>query len=281
MGCVNAGVGVRESLRSWTALAAACVLLASCATGPAALDLGRLDYRPVSRSTLVANGDLNFSVAQRQSGSTLTSVLALQPTGGAMQPVARLIQVGHGPEARLSVQRLPESGIDAGHTDHDIAVLEQLYALVFRQEPQMRYCLGRDMRPCDAGRVGASHAQVLQALADARGKAAAGKASATPWRIVQMRTAPTGSGDPDVVGLRATTGETPLVGADVYFNRAPHSLCVARTRADGVAICRLEDQHGEGDEHEDDATRVVATYPGVVTTDGVLLPTTLVLPAKP
>lgn len=67
----------------------------------------------------------------------------------------------------------------------------------------------------------------------------------------------------------------------IYFNRAPHSICAARTRADGLAICRLEDQHGDEGEHHDDAVPVIATYPGSVRADGVLLPTTYVLSIKP
>jgi hypothetical protein len=43
-----------------------------------------------------------------------------------------------------------------------------------------------------------------------------------------------------------------------------------------VATCRLEDQHADGHQH-DHATVVVATFPGDVRPDRVLLPSTRVL----
>ncbi len=270
---------MRAPSRCCVALAAAFGLLASCATEPVAPP-SALDYRPVPQSTLVSKRDLNFLVAQRQRGTELVTVLARQQAGAAPHPVARLVQVRQGLESHVSVERLHESGSAADRADHKIAALEQLYALVLRQQPQARYCLGTGGRPCNAARDGVSHAQLLQALAEARERAADRPPTAVPWRVVDMRGHPTGSENADVVGVRVTTRQVPLEGVAIYFDRAPHSLCVARTRADGVAICRLEDQHGDEGEH-DDATPVVATFPGSVRPDGVLLPTTYVLPRKP
>jgi hypothetical protein len=122
---------------------------------------------------------------------------------------------------------------------------------------------------------------VLQALADARNRAAARVPAAVLWRVVEMRGIPTGTGDADVVGVRVTSQRMPLEGVSIYFDRAPHSLCAARSRADGAAICRLEDPHGEADAHEGNAMPVVATFPGSVRADVTLLPTTYVQPVKP
>jgi hypothetical protein len=53
---------------------------------------------------------------------------------------------------------------------------------------------------------------------------------------------------------------------------------VAKSREDGLAVCHLVDQHGDDDAHADDGdVPVVATFPGDVRADRVLVPTTLVL----
>jgi hypothetical protein len=255
-----------SSLRVALAAAAACVLLASCASESVAPP-SAIEYRPALRSTLVSDRDATFVVAQWQRGAELTTVLARQQLGAAPHPVARVVQVRQGSELQVSIQRLPQSGS---------AALEQLYALVLRQEPMARYCLSSSGQPCNPVRDGVSHAEVLVALADARDNADRGPAAA-PWRVVEMTGAHAPPSDADVVGVRATADQVPLEGVAIYFNRAPHSLCTARTRADGVAICRLVDPHGDEHDH-DHAAPVVATFPGDVRTERVLLPTTYVLP---
>jgi len=260
-------------------LAAACSLLVSCASEPVAPPT-TTEFRPAPRSTLVSSRDLSFVVAQWHRGAELTTVLARQQATAAPHPVARLVQVRQGPELQVAVQRLSESGSVGGGADHEIAALEQLYVLVLRQEPQARYCLSSGRWPCNAARDGVSHAQVLQTLAEVRERAAARALAAVPWRVIEMKGSPVRSGDADVVGVRATGHQGPLEDVAIYFNRPPHSLCVARTRADGVASCRLQDQHGDEDEHAH-ARPVVATFPGDVRMDRVLLPTTYVLPGKP
>jgi hypothetical protein len=270
---------MRTTLRSIVALTAACALQVSNAS-EAEAPTGALAYRPAPRSTLVAGRELNFLVAQWQRGAELTTVLARQQSGAAPHPVARVVQIRQGPELLVAIHPLHERRSAATRADHEIASLEQLYALILRLEPEARYCLGAGRRPCNPARDGVSHAQVLTALAHARGRAVVGTPLVAPWRVVAMRETPTRSSDPDVVGIRATAYEAPVEGVAIYFNRAPHATCFARTGADGVAVCRLVDQHGDEDEH-DDAASVVATFPGDVRTDRVLLPTTYVLPSKP
>lgn len=257
--------------------AAACVVLAACAGEPVAPPAA-LDFRPAARSTLVSNREGVFLVAQQRGGAELTTVLAHRLGDAVPHPVARLVQVGVGAASRISVQPLPQAANAAGRAGRRLAALEQLYALVLRLEPLARYCLGSGGRPCDTEQEGLSHAQVLRALADARDRAADRTAQVVPWRVIEMKGMATRTWDADVVGVLATSGELPLAGVAIYFNRAPHSLCVARTREDGAAICRLVDQHGDAHEHDHTAP-VVATFPGDVQTDRVLLPSTYVLPA--
>lgn len=263
-------------------------LLASCAGAPpvpafvaSTADAG---FRPVPRSTLVSNRELDFVLARHQRGADSTTVLALRQDRGTPRPLARLVQVGQGPQARVSVQwrQPPEPGGTGASQAQEIALLEQLYAVILRMEPEARYCLGgmsglgSEEPACDAAHDGLTHMGMLLALTAARERAAAGMPAATPWRPVEMQRAPTRTWDPDVVGVVATNQHGPLAGAAIYFNRAPHSLCIARTNAAGVAICRLVDQHGDAHEHDHSAP-VHATFPGEVRTDRVLPPITYVM----
>jgi hypothetical protein len=267
---------MNKTLTSMIALAAACTLQLSSATERQVLPVA-LEFRPASRSTLVASRDVNFLVAQEKRGGVLTMVLARERAGFPPQPVAQLVQQRQDAEVHVSVQRLSEPVSAPDPATDEVAALEHLYALVLRQEPEARYCLGGGPRQCDPARDGVSHGELLRALAAARDREAPRTRTATPWRVVDMSRAPAGTADADVVGVRATTYRVPLEGVAVHFNRAPHSLCVARTGPDGVASCRLEDQHGDGHLH-DHAAAVVATFPGDVRPDRVLLPTTYVLP---
>lgn len=257
------------------AVAVACALLVSCASEPSAPPT-TVQYRPAQRSTLLTKRDLNFLVAQWRRGEELTTVLAHEQAGAAPHPVARLMQIRQGPDLQVAVQRLSESGSATSRADLESAALEQLYSLVLRQEPQARYCLGAGARPCSPDRDGVSHAEVLHALAAARERTTDRTSAAVPWSVVEMMGAPPRFWDADLVSVRATADQVPMEGLPIYFNRAPHSLCVARTRVDGTAVCRLVDQHGDEDQH-DHAAPVVATFPGDVRTDRVLLPTTYVL----
>ncbi len=220
--------------------------------------------------------DLNFVIAKWQRGGELTTILARQQDGAAPRAVARLLQVRRDSKVHVSVQRLPETWTTPDRAGLEISALEQLYSLVLRQQPQALYCLVSGGVPCDAAREGVPHAQVLQALAGLRERAVLQAPAAVPWRVVEIRRAPASSWDADLVGIRATSTQGPLEDLAIHFDRAPHSICTARTRADGVASCRLEDQHADGHQH-DHATAVVATFPGDVRPERVLLPTTHVL----
>ncbi len=266
-----------SAVAKWrVALAAAGVLLASCASEPVAPP-SATEYRPAQRSTLVTQRDLRFLVAKWQAGATTTTVLALAQDGATPRPVARLVQVRQDTALHVSVQRLTGPSAATGRDHAEFAALEQLYSLVLRQEPQARYCLGNGDVPCDAVRDGMAHAQVLQALAELRRQAVVRATDAVPWLVVEMQGAAPRSWDADVVGVRAIGPQGPLQDVDIYFNRAPHSICAARTGSDGVATCRLQDTHADGHQH-DHATTVVATFPGRLRPDTVLLPTTAVLP---
>ena len=176
----------------------------------------------------------------------------------------------------MSVLRLRNDAGEAGRAEAAMAALAQLYTLVLRQDPLARYCIGDEGSPCDAARDGVSHGQALQTLARARERIADHATAGPPWRVVDLRSAPTQTRDVDMVGVRVTSRQVPLEGVSVYFDRAPHSICHARTGADGVAACQLVDQHGDEHAH-DHVAPVVVTFPGDLRRGEVLLPTTHVL----
>jgi hypothetical protein len=78
--------------------------------------------------------------------------------------------------------------------------------------------------------------------------------------------------------VRVIAHDRPLQGADVFFSRAPHSGCVARSDAAGLAACELVDYHGDDGDGDASGVPVVATFSGDVRPDRVLVPTTFVLP---
>lgn len=258
------------------ALAAAAALLTACASDPLAPPAA-VELRPVLRSTLVSMPELRFSTARWHVDGSATTVLLRQQGTDAPVAVARLVESHDGEQASWTIQHREPAGFGARDVALELATIEQLYAFVLRLEPQARYCVGSTRQPCDVALDGGSHESALRSLVLMRERLQRFTAPGVVWHTVRMEAAPEPVRDVDVVGVRAIGPAGPMAGVDVFFNRAPHSTCVARTRADGVARCRLVDQHGDGHEHDHSAA-VVVTYPGDVRSDRILLPTTHVLP---
>jgi hypothetical protein len=219
-----------------------------------------------------------------QRGASLLTVLAFQAPGGRASPVAEIATTRVDPAdpmGRVSVHLLDSDSKRADAPDVAIASVELLYFLTVQLEPQARFCLARGMQPCEFTNGGLSHPEVLRQLALARQEAIAraGRADTTAeWQIVSM--AP-GAVDGDHVSVRVTQEQRALRGVSIYFNRAPHSGCGAKTGDDGIAACDLVDQQGDGDDDtQHTAVRVVATFPGDVRAGRVLVPTTFSLPSS-
>ncbi|SEB23618.1 hypothetical protein [Variovorax sp. YR216] len=267
-------------LRRWLIAAAASVGLGACVSPPLPV-VQASDYRPVLRSTLVSRTDPTFVQAQVREGGYWLTVLARRDPAVALVPVAVMRHAGDGADASVSVQFLP----DARNPVLDVLALEQLYALMLRQDALGRYCLAVGPHQCDAVRQGGSHEALLRELAGERKRTAsfAGHPfTMTPWRSISMNAVAAPTADHDDVAVQVLDESRPMPGATVYFNRAPHSGCAARANANGIASCRLVDQHGDDGDHgdEDADTQVIVTYPGSVGADRVLLPTTFALPVR-
>lgn len=217
----------------------------------------------VPRSTLVSKPDLQFNLAYARRGDTEVAVLAHHPAAGKPLPVAEILT---SPDGVVSFSLLLRSA----KSDVKVGTIERLYVLALRQDPEARFSFDR--------RKQLSHAELLGELVKARARAAQGlKAATVPWRVVSIAAAPSGNDDDDVAAL-VKNDQGPMKGVTLYFNRAPHSSCHATTREDGVAKCRLVDQHGDEEAHEDKAA-VVATFPGDVRADRVLVPITAIVRA--
>lgn len=264
---------VRPGL-AWGLLA--CTVLASCAGGPTERQRPD-DYRPAPRSTLLSSPGVEFGLAQTQHDAVQTTVLARREADGGVRPVARLVRRQQGAQEHVTIEPGASARPGARRRAAERAVLEQLYTLVLRMDPLASYCLQFTDTACETGDA-LSHARVLQMLAEVRAQSVDDEPAIVPWRVVDMTSMPVRSWDADVVGVRAVGREGPIEGVSIYFNRAPHSLCIARTGADGVASCRLQDQHGDEHQH-DHAASVVAIFPGDVRPERILPPTTFVLPA--
>ena len=217
----------------------------------------------VPRSTLVSKPNLQFSLAYEQRGDTEVMALVHSPAAGKPLPVAEILT---SPNGVVSFSLL----LGSANTDVKVGTIERLYVLALRQDPESRFSF-------DKGKQ-VSHAELLGELVKARARAAQGLSAATvPWRVVSIAAAPSGNDDDDVAAI-VKNDQGPMKGLTIYFNRVPHSGCSATTREDGVAKCHLVDQHADEEAHHDKAA-VVATFPGDVRADRVLVPITAIVRA--
>jgi hypothetical protein len=235
--------------------AAACLLMAAGAFA---------ENRPASvpRSTLVSNSSLRFDLAYGQKGDTQVMALVHSPAAGKPLPVA---EVSTSADGVVSFSLRPGSANSAVK----IGTIERLYVLALRQDAEARFSFqGKQL----------SHGELLAELVKARARAAQGlRPASVPWRVVSIAAAPSGNDEDDVAAI-VKGDQGPMKGVTLYFNRAPHSSCSATTREDGVARCHLVDQHGDEEAHDDKAA-VVATFPGDVRADRVLVPITAIVRA--
>lgn len=269
--------GMSRRVAAGLAFTAGCLLTACQTVAPPGLDTVR-EYAAAPASRLVSRRDLQFKVAEVEQGTSRLMVLAYQAPGGKPSPVAALSSSRSGDETHVSVQRLPlpEAGDDQANLD--VAAIEHLYTLVMRQDPEARFCLTSGNQRCNAAKDGHSHSALLQELARARQQAAGGAGRTTiPWHIVSLAPSAMKHADSDEVSVRITSDLGTMEGVTVYFNQAPHSSCVAKSGEGGVAACHLVDQHGDDASHAGhEKAPVVATFPGDVRVERILLPTTLV-----
>jgi hypothetical protein len=255
-------------------IAAGLLIGAGCLVAEGASGATQLSRVPGSR--LVSKPELRFGLSQSVQGTDQVTLLVHQPAAGEPFPLARIsTSPGH-----VFIERLAAPAGKAPKADVNVAVTEHLYVLALRQEPEARFCLADIGKRCDPARQGYSQAELLRRLIEARRSALKRgdqAKAALPWRMVTMSPAAPAAADPDHVAVRVVHDRRPMEGATVFFHRAPHSSCVGKVGADGVAACELVDQHGHADGEHDDEGPVVVTYPGDIRKDVVLVPSTLVM----
>lgn len=224
---------------------------------------------PAPGSTLVTQRELPFRIATLRQGDEVVTTLALQRLGAEPEPLAHVAVSAAGVQVQVHVQRLPVA--DAALEQ---ALLEQLYALVLRHEPAARYRWNGT-----AGEL--SQGELLRQLADARRAllARSDSPTGTPWEPVALQPWWGTRLDPQLVGVFVAAGDAPLAGVQVVFSRPPHEMCTARTQANGLAMCHLQDTHGDAHAHVGAGAPAVVTFPGQVDAGRLRPPTTAVVSA--
>jgi len=233
----------------------------------------------LTSSKLVSKRDLEFRRADEQWRSFRLTFLMYKPDAGHRPAAVAVISSFHvGKKEHIWLQRISRGRSGAQAADIHIAALEHLYGLALAQNPHAEFCLNGYGHTCTAPASDYPHPRLLREIAEARERAivsANATSIAVPWRNVTMTSQPKGASG-DRVGVRVTDHGVPLEGATVFFNRAPHSGCHAKSSSDGIVTCDLVDQHGDEDSHEgQEHVPILATFPGDVQADRILLPTTL------
>jgi len=231
-------------------------------------------------SKLISRPELEFKLGRLQWAPYSVMFLVHQPSEKKTLPVAAISTFQVGNKEHVWFQWLVPSGRRASQGDVEIATIEHLYALALQQNPEALFCLTAPERSCARADDDYSHARLLSELHGARQHIPM-KARRTganlPWQLVSMTAVHQDGSDRDDVGVRVMSDGRPMEGARVFFNRAPHSICRAKSSPNGVATCRLEDNHADGAHEDEDRAAVTAVYPGDVRPDVILLPTTLVV----
>lgn len=242
-------------------------------------------YSRVTASRLVSRPELSFKRVEQRWESYRVTFLMLEVPGTEPSPLAALSSFQVGSTTHVWLQRLTQAGPGIDSSDVEIATIEHLYGLALAQDPAAAFCLSGFGQRCDRVDGDYSQAELLRRLHEARERAATHghrAAADVRWSVVYIEASPRNSGDDDHVAARVIGDQGPIEGATVFFHRAPHSDCSARSSLDGIAACNLVDQHG--DEHQDldhGKVPVLATYPGDVQPNRVLLPTTLIMGPTP
>jgi hypothetical protein len=244
----------------------------------------------VPSSPLITNPRLRIKLGNMEwAGHTFTLLIAKDASVGPR--LLALVSSRQGvPSGDASYHWFPVSDHSARPDPLDLAALEHLYRLAVNHVATDKFRLSlvkeghADARPAPG--TGMTHSQLLAHLASARqciavSLAAAGEERAKPWRTVNVEPVPM-EHDQMSVAARVSDMNRPLAGAVISFFREPHLDCSARSDRTGRASCRLEDSHGHGEdghadpEHGHVSARTIATYPGEVRTEVLLLPTTAV-----
>lgn len=231
-------------------------------------------YLELTASTLVSRPAIQFTLEQQQTAGREVVTLMHAPSGAEPRGVA-VIEISDSAGRTQIALRLQARA----RTDPEVAVstLERLYTLALQLDPEARFCFARAARACHASTTKGTHAEVLRQIALARQMALAqAKLPGTPWSVVVISQTPRSQQGTHRASARVTLAGKPLTDTRIHFSRAPHSACFAKTGADGVASCELVDQHGDEDEHGS-GNEVVATYPGDVTRERILPPTTTIV----
>lgn len=233
-------------------------------------------YLELTASTLVSRPAIKFTLEQRESGGREVVTLMHAPGGAESTPVAVIEISGSSARTQIIVRLKSPVSTDP---EVELSALERLYTVALQLDPEAGFCFSNGRKTCGTSTARESHADLLRQIAAAReGVLARTRLAGTPWRMVDVSSPPSDTRAPQRVSARFTLAGTPLRDTRIFFSRAPHSACVAKTGTDGVASCELVDQHADEDQHGDDRA-AIATFPGDVTAERILPPITTIVSA--
>jgi hypothetical protein len=246
--------------------------------------------KPAPSSPLITDVRLRVKLANVEWAEHRLTLLIAEDTLVGPRLLALVSRRQGVSSADASYHWFPVSDNSARPHPLDLAALEHLYrfAVSHVATDKFRFPVTRNGRA--DGRLESakeiSHALLLAQLATARqcvavALAATGADPAKPWRTISIDSIPMAT-DKMVVAARVSDVSGPVAGAMISFSKAPHFDCSAKSDNTGLATCRLEDTHGHvedahgHEEHGHASARTVATYPGDIRTDFIMLPTTSV-----
>jgi hypothetical protein len=240
---------------------------------------------PAPASALLTNEQLRVELVRANWRAYRLTMLVVRDA--SMPPrLLGLISRAQDPDKRdVSYHWYPESGQRCQASLLDLAGLEQMFRFAMNDAVIGGFRFVEMSNSGDGYIAGLTHAQLLERIAQERectagAMATTGEAPSKRWRTVSLE--PSGPPRKSVVAARLREGRAPLAGATILFFRAPHYQCSGTTDNTGLATCELEDTHphsGHDDHEEDDedsAAPTLATYPGDVWPDVIVLPTTAV-----
>lgn len=240
------------------------------------LRIGRTEPAPASQ--LLTNRQLRVELTHARWHGQSVTLLGLRDTTVRLLSVVSRAQ--DFPTHRTAYDWYPTAGRRCQASELDLAALEHLYRLALNGVVTDEYRFGMVEGERKVSGPSLTHAQLLARIAEARECVAAAltSAGAAPpkrWRTVALEPASSAQ-DKAIVSARLMSLGSPLAGATILFSRAPHLECSATTSSTGLATCKLEDTHGH-DGHDDvPGIPTIASYPGDVKPDLIVLPTTSV-----
>jgi hypothetical protein len=241
--------------------------------------------QPAPPSQLLTNAHLRVELTNADWRGHKLAMLVLRDPSTTARLLAVVAKAQGSAASPTAYYWYPKASSRCEASEVDLVALEHMYRFAINDVVTDAFRFGAVARGREDSGPKLTHSQLLARIAKTRECVADAltTAGATPpkrWRNVSLEPAEF-SRNSAVVSARLLSPRGPLVSATILFTRAPHLECSSTTDSTGLATCQLEDTHGHDDDDEVPGAPTVASYPGEVQSDLVLLPTTSVDRRKP